>query len=123
YRRVLNIAEEVYQRTMRETIKRGLAREPSTVKAPKLPGDVREPDAKRISQSVTNALRSQLTNQGMVSGVSFVLNKTPISMGQGKWRLAGKVSINGLIYVDSTLGQIGFIDPALDAIFNNPAGA
>jgi hypothetical protein len=123
YRRVLNIAEEVFQKAMRETIKSNLAREPSTAKLPKVPGNLKEPDCQSITQRVTNALKSQIVTTGMAPGVTFVLNKTPIQTGQGKWRISGKVSIDGFIYVDSTLGEISFTDPQLDAIFNKPAGA
>lgn len=123
YRRVLNVAEEVFQKSLRETIKMGLAREPATVKAPKVAGDIREPDVQRITQSVTNALKSQIVATGMVPSLTFTLDKTPLSTGNGKWRVTGKVRLNGLIYVDSAVGEIGFTDPTLDALFNTPAGA
>lgn len=123
YRRVLNIAEEVFQKAMRETLKSNLAREPATAKLPKVPGNLTEPDCKSITQRVTNALKSQIVTTGMAPGITFTLNKTPIQTGNGKWRVSANVKINGFIYVDSTLGEIGFADPALDAIFNKPAGA
>ena len=57
----------------------------------------------------------------MVSGFQVQINPTPVSIGQGSWKLIVKVKVFGLGYVDALDAEYGFVDPALDAILNGKA--
>lgn len=118
YRRVLNIVDEVYQKAMRQQIESPFRRWGARVKAPFLPGDIHEADAMRIQQQIQTALRTQVVELGMVSSIVATLERTPISTGQGTWRVECDVKIVGLAYIDNALGRVGFVDPVLDAILN-----
>lgn len=118
YRRVLNIVDEVYQKAMREQIESPFRRWGARVKAPFLPGDIHEADAMRIQQQIQTALRTQVVELGMVSSIVATLARTPISTGQGTWRIECDVKIVGLAYMDNAVGRVGFVDPVLDAILN-----
>jgi hypothetical protein len=118
YRRVLNIVDEVYQKAMREQIERPFRRWGARVKLPFKVGDIHEADAMRIQQQIQTALRTQVVETGMVSSIVATLARTPISTGQGTWRIECDVKIVGLAYIDNALGRVGFVDPVLDAILN-----
>jgi hypothetical protein len=118
YRRVLNIVNEVYQKAMIEQLESPFRRWGPRVKAPFKPGDIHEADAKRIELAIKTALRSQVVATGMVSDIEVRLNRTPISIGPGQWRLECDVKITGLGYIDNVVGRVGFIDPVLDALLN-----
>jgi hypothetical protein len=117
-RRVLNIVEEVYQRALLQQLQAPFKRWGARAKAPFKPGDIHEADAKSIERFINSALQTQVADQGMVSGITCVLDRTPINLGAGKWRIEADVKINGLSYIDQATGRVGFVDPALDAIMN-----
>jgi hypothetical protein len=76
----------------------------------------------RIQQRIQTALRIQVVETGMVSSITATLARTPISTGQGTWRIECDVRILGLGYIDNAMGRLGFVDPVLDAILNKPQG-
>jgi hypothetical protein len=117
-RRVLNIVEEVYQRALLEQLQSSFRRWGARVKAPFVPGNIHEADAARIERFINTALQTQVTNAGMVAGIDCTLDRTPISLGAGKWRIEADVKINGLNYIDQAVGRVGFVDPLLDSILN-----
>jgi hypothetical protein len=90
-------------------------------KKPYKPGDIWEPHALRIEREINAALANQLVNTGYVSAISVKLNRTPVSLGSGKYKLLCDVKITGLGYIDEFAGTIGFTDPALDALINSAA--
>lgn len=122
-RRVLNASEEVFQKAMREQIEDGFPRWPSTVKSPFNPGDIHEAWANKMEGEINSALQEQIAKTGMVSAIRVRLDRTPISIGPGQWRVEADVKITGLGYVDKFLGRIGFVDPKLDAILNKATSA
>jgi hypothetical protein len=118
YRVVLNIAEEVYQKAMTIQIQSEFRLWPQGVKAPYKAGDVYEPHALRIQREIQSALVSNITEQGMASAVTVSLNRTPVSLGSGKYKLVCNVRVTPLGYIDEFSGTIGYTNPALDAIIN-----
>ncbi|MFT3773010.1 MAG: DUF2586 family protein [Minicystis sp.] len=121
YRRVLNIAEEVYQKAMSLQLESEFRLWSSQAKSPYKPGDIYEPDALRMEREFNAALVNQLVSTGYVSSVSVKLNRTPVSLGSGKYKLLCTVKLTGLAYIDQFEGTIGFTDPALDALINSAA--
>jgi hypothetical protein len=120
-RRVLNAVAEVLQRAMRELLKLPFARYASNVKAPYVAGNILEADARSYERSLLTALNAAIKDQGMVSGIQVQLNRTPVSIGQGTWKLVFKVKVFGLAYIDEAETEYGFVDPLLDAILNKKA--
>lgn len=68
---------------------------PSTYKV----GDVFEPDARNIEQIGTDILTAGVFNRGWCSGVSFKINRTPIALGGGNWKLVSAGQMTPLIYI------------------------
>ena len=119
YTRVLNLASYAYQQAMQLQLVKSFRVWPSTVRAPWVADNVREDDARAIEQAIR--LRLEKATAGKVSAISVILNRTPVSLGSGKWKLLCDVKITGLEYIDNFEGTIGFTDPALDALLNKAA--
>lgn len=118
YRVVLDLAEEIYQKAMTQQLESHFDLWPAGTKTPYKAGDIREPDAIRIEREIRSALISQILDQGMVSAITVKLNRTPVSLGSGKYKLLCAVKITPLGYIDAFQATIGYVNPALDAIIN-----
>jgi hypothetical protein len=116
YRRVMDNVSAVFQRMMTQQVENKFRRWPSTARAPYVAGDVYEPDALKIEREFKAALDAQVTAQGQCTAVSVRLNRTPILLVGGGYRLTAEVKITGLGYIDEFVGTAGYTDPALDAL-------
>lgn len=82
---------------------------PHQAKSPYQAGDIFEVDALRIEKVVNNLLTLGVYNQGYVSNIFFALNRTPISLGGGRYKIRGAMQIVALLYVDVANGTAQFV--------------
>lgn len=113
-RRVMNLAKKLERNALRVfTVKNFLqwTSQPGQyqAKSPYRAGDLYEVDALRIEQFINDLLTKGVLNQGYVSGIQFVLNRTPTSNGGGSYSLRGAMQLESLIYVDVTNGTAQFV--------------
>lgn len=116
YRRVMDNVSTVFQKMMTQQVENKFRRWSSTAKTPYKPGDIYEPDALKIEREFKSALDQQVTAQGQCSAVSVRLNRTPVLLSGGGYKLLADVKITGLGYIDEFVGTAGYTDPALDAL-------
>lgn len=113
-RRVMNLAKKLERNSLRVfTVKdfRQWTSQPGKfqAKSPYLAGDIYEPDARRIEQFINDLLTKGVLNQGFVSGIQFILNRTPISNGGGSYTMKGAMQLESLLYVDVANGTAQYV--------------
>ncbi len=118
YRVVLDLAEEIYQKSMTAQLESEFGIWPAGTTGKYKAGDIYEPHAIRIEREISSALENNILGQGMVSAIAVKLNRTPVSLGSGKYKLVCKVKVTPLGYIDAFQGDIGFTNPALDALIS-----
>jgi hypothetical protein len=119
YRRVMNLAEELYQKVMTaQLVSKFRFFKTDRANGTYRKGDVYEPDALQIEKQIVAALDANIVQRGYASGVRVTLNRTPVLLSLGKYKLTADVKIVGLGYIVEFAGSIGFTDPQLDALLN-----
>ena len=118
YRRVLNIAKQVYQQVLRSPLVKNFKTWLPGVPSPWVAGNIYEPDALRIQRIANQQINAATTSKGMCSGVVCVLNRTPTLVAPEAYQLNMSCQIYPLIYVDQVQGTIGFVSATLSGLVN-----
>lgn len=121
-RRVMNAAKVVQF----EVEKLQILQNPPTYKAgdPRIPkggsaGDIEEPWA-RSRERIGNKLIGDALN-GLVSGFTFKINRTPVSLGGGNYKVLFTLKIQPVIYIVLANGTAQFVNTALDVSNTKPS--
>ncbi len=82
------------------------------------PGNLVESYARKVERIARSMITSAIG--AMVSGFTFTVNRTPLSLGGGNFKVTFAFKINPRIYITQAQGTAQFTNPALDVI-NAPA--
>jgi hypothetical protein len=109
-RRVMNVAKKLEKQVLQlQVVKAFRQWKAGATPSPYVVGDIYEPDARKIDRLMRITLKQGVFNQGWVSDITWVLNRTPISLGGGSWQIKGKMQITALIYVVKADGTAQFV--------------
>jgi len=103
-RRVFNVGEIVFFRTMQDQILKNFRVAKTGAKAPEVPGQLFKADQAKINRIGNAALQAALVNSGLATDASFAVNPTPISLGGDSYQLNAAFTLNAFIYAVKWVG-------------------
>ena len=116
YRRILNAVEDALQAQMRLEVIASFRQWTATnAKLPYLAGDVYEADARAIERRLSFAVTAAVVTPGYVSSATVKLQRTPVPISGGKWKLIAKGKVVALGYIYGFEADVGIISASLDA--------